>query len=240
MPTISHVTFAAHGNPPLRLEGLLHRTETATPPVGSCVLLHPHAVFRGSMHTWLLSRIADRLAEDGWTVLRFNFRGVGASEGCSGDGAGEVYDVLGALAFLADVTGLARTCQDKLISAESARDQEEPPYRVAVVGWSFGALVGLLLAEHDVRVTDWVGIGPPTRRLKAIPMVDPPYRALLGWPARRCVIVGELDELYPPRSVAVLDPDVVHVVPGADHFMADRDEEVADVVSRALKQEPTQ
>lgn len=224
MPTVSHVTFPAHGDPPLRLEGRLHRTEAGTLPVGSCVLLHPHAIFRGSMDTWLLSRVADRLAEDGWTVLRFNFRGVGASEGISGDGTGELHDVVGALAFLDKIAGLASA--------------EEPPYRVAVVGWSFGALVGLLLAEHQVRVTDWVGIGPPTRRLNAIMMVDPPYRALPGWPARRCVIVGEFDELYPPRSVAVLDPDVVHIMPGADHFMADRDDEVADVVSRALERDP--
>jgi alpha/beta superfamily hydrolase len=111
---------------------------------------------------------------------------------------------------------------------------------VAAVGWSFGALVGLLLAEHQVRVTDWVGISPPTRRLKAISMVDPPYHALPGWPARRCVIVGERDELYPPRSVAVLDPAVVHIMPGADHFMTDRYEEVADVVSRVLTDDPTQ
>ncbi|MGH8886009.1 MAG: alpha/beta hydrolase [Egibacteraceae bacterium] len=223
MPTVSHVTFLAHGDPPLKLEGLLHRTEAGTPPVGFCVLLHPHAIFRGSMDTWLLSRVAHRLAEDGWTVLRFNFRGVGASEGTSGDGTGELHDVVGALAFLDKVAGLASA--------------EEPSHRVAVVGWSFGALVGLLLAEHQVRVTDWVGIGPPTRRLNAITIVDPPYRALPGWPARRCVIVGEFDELYPPRSVAVLDPDVVHVMPGADHFMADRDDEVADVVSRALERD---
>lgn len=184
------------------------------------------------MDTWLLAQIADRLAEERWTVLRFNFRGVGASEGSSGDGTGELQDVLGALAFLDEIAG----------------GRGEPPFpggrgapsrRVAVVGWSFGALVGLLLAEHQVRVTDWVGIGPPTRRLKAIPMVDPPYRALPSWPARRCVIVGELDELYPPRSVTMLDPAVVHVMPGADHFMTDRCEEVAAVVSRALRHDRT-
>jgi alpha/beta superfamily hydrolase len=228
MPTASHVTFTAHGDPPIKLEGLLHRAKAGGPPVGSCVLLHPHAVFRGSMNAWLLSRIADRLAEDGWTTLRFNFRGVGASEGSCGDGTGELYDVLGALAFL-----------DKVAGSAAPQGQGEHSDRMAVVGWSFGALVGLLLAEHEVRVTDWVGIGPPTRRLKAIPMVDPPYHALPGWSARRCVIVGELDELYPPRSVAVLDPDVVHIMSGTDHFMADRYEEVADVVSRVLKREPS-
>ncbi len=185
------------------------------------------------MDAWLLSRIADRLAEDGWTVLRFNFRGVGASEGSSGDGTGELHDVLGGLAFLDKVAGMAGA-GGRGESPHEPGGRGESPCRVAVVGWSFGALVGLLLAKYQVRVTDWVGIGPPTRRLRAIPMVDPPYHALPGWSARRCVVVGELDELYPPRSVGVLDPDVVHVMPGADHFMAGRDEEVADVVSRVL------
>jgi alpha/beta superfamily hydrolase len=221
MPQLSHVTFKASGEPALRLEGQLHRPDYGVVPIGVCLLLHPHSMFGGSMDTWLLSQVAQRLVGEGWTVLRPNFRGVGASEGESSDGSGEVMDALGALAFLTKVTCV------------QGREQATAVRR-AVVGWCFGALVGLLLAEHDVPITDWVGIAPPTRRLKAIPIVDPPYRALAGWRARRCVIVGEFDQLYPPGSVAVLDPDVVHVVPGADHFMADRDE-VAEVVCRALR-----
>ena len=215
MPLVSHVTFNAAGHPAYRLEGLLHRPERAAETVGACVLLPPHPMFGGTMETWLLERVAERLAADGWIALRVNFRGVGASEGSTSDGSGEVWDALGALAFL-----------DTLAV---------PGARRAVVGWSFGALVGLLLAEHDTAVTDWVGIGPPTRSLKAIAMAEPPYEALPEWPARRCVIVGELDLLYPPRSVAVLYPDLIHVVPGADHFMGERGEEVAEVVSRALR-----
>ena len=235
MPTVAHVTFAAHGDPPLRLEGRLHRAKAGIPPAGSCVLLHPHPVFRGSMDTWLIARIAERLAEEGWIVLRFNFRGVGASEGSSSDGTGELLDLLGALAFVDKVTGAIPGGRGESPPTPGGRGRSA--HRVAVVGWGFGALVGLLLAECQVRVTDWVGIAPPTRHLKAIPMVDPPYRALPSWPARRCVIVGECDVLYPPGLVATLDPDVVHVMPGADHFMADRCEEVAAVVCRALKRE---
>jgi alpha/beta superfamily hydrolase len=223
MPQLSHVIFKASGEPPLRLEGQLHRPDRSAAAVGVCLLLHPHAMFGGSMNVWLLSQVAERLVSEGWMVLRPNFRGVGKSEGESSDGSGEVLDALGALAFLDQMTGPAGRAS-----------------RRVVVGWSFGALVGLLLAEHRITITDWVGISPPTRRLKALSMVDPPYRALSGWRARRCVIVGELDQLYPPGSVAVLDPDVVHVVPGADHFMTDHDEEVADVVSRALRRSEEQ
>jgi len=216
MPLVSHVTFTAEGLPAYRLEGLLHRPERGAGTVGGCVLLAPHPMFGGSMETLLLEQVAERLAADGWTALRVNYRGVGASEGSTSDGSGEVWDALGALKFLGTLA--------------------DPGPRRAVVGWSFGALVGLLLAEHDTAGTDWIGMGPPTRPLKAIAMAEPPYQALPGWPAHRCAIVGELDELYPPRSVAVLCLDVVHIVPGADHFMADRGEEVAEAVSRALAQ----
>ena len=178
------------------------------------------------METWLLLRVATRLSSEGWTVLRVNFRGMGASEGESTDGSGEVLDALGALRFLEMAT---------LEKATEPSPRPDAQGRLAVVGWSFGALVGLLLAEHEAPVTDWIGIGPPTRRLNALAIADPPYSALPGWRAHRSVIVGEFDQLYPPGSVAVLEPDVVHVVPGADHFMADRDDEVADVVSRALR-----
>lgn len=221
MPQPAHVTFTSSGEPALRLEGQLHCPAPGTAAGGACLLLPAHPMFGGSMETWLLLRVATRLSSEGWTVLRVNFRGMGASEGESTDGSGEVLDALGALSFLEKAT--------------EPSPRPDAQGRLAVVGWSFGALVGLLLAEHEAPVTDWIGIGPPTRRLNALAIADPPYSALPGWRAHRSVIVGEFDQLYPPGSVAVLEPDVVHVVPGADHFMADRDDEVADVVSRALR-----
>jgi alpha/beta superfamily hydrolase len=163
------------------------------------------------MDVWLLPAIAERLAEHGWASLRFNFRTVGRAEPT--DGRAECADLEAALDVLA------------------ARLPEVS--RLAVVGWSFGALVGMLYGPQDPRITDWVGIGAPTRFADQAPMALPPAD-LDRWSVRKTVIVGEHDTFFPPSTVGVLHPDTVHIVPGADHFLFDRDDEVADLVVSAL------
>lgn len=203
-------------SPPL-LEGRLRRPASRPARPRIAVLCHPHPAFGAHMDVWLLPTIGARLAQEGWTVLRFNVRGVGRSEPGPGtwDGSSERHDLAGALA--------------------AARDQvDDAPERVAIVGWSFGALLGLLHGVADPSVTDWVGIGPPTRPVDALDMVPLPYGEVRAWSARRTVVVGEHDQFFPPDTVEALAPAVVHVVSGADHFLFDRDREVADLVASAL------
>jgi uncharacterized protein len=208
VPT-EHVRFRAADDLALTLDGRLrspHRT-----PAGIAVLTHPHPSYGGNMDVWLLPTIAERLAEHGWASLRFNFRSAGSGAPC--DGHAETGDLAGAVGF---VVGAFPDLS-----------------RVALVGWSFGALVGMLYGPTDPRVTDWVGIGAPTRVVSQAPMAPPPT-GLAGWTARKTVIVGEHDTFFPPSTVGVLAPDVVQVVPGADHFLFDRDDEVADLIVTAL------
>lgn len=199
------------------LEGRLRRAATASGPPHVAVLCHPHPAFGGHMDVWLLPRIGERLAQHGWTILRFNVRGVGGSEAGPGrwDGEQERLDLAAAVRVLQEHAG-------------------HKPLRTAIVGWSFGALLGLLHGLTDPTVTDWVGIGPPTRPIDSLPMVAVPYRDVADWQARRTVIVGALDQFFPPDTVEVLAPHATHVVEGADHFLFDRDEEVADLVTTAL------
>src|SRR5687768_358153 len=96
------------------------------------------------MDNWLLPALAAALADVGWASVRFNFRGTGASEGQYGGGFAEVADVAGAFSHLDAV--LPRG--------------EVSPHRRALVGWSFGALVGLRYAA-SYPLDDWVGIAPP-------------------------------------------------------------------------------
>lgn len=178
---------------------------------GAAVICHPHPAYGGNMDVWLLPTIAERLAGHGWASLRFNFRTAGRAEPT--DGRSECADLAAALDFVAArLPGVNR---------------------VAVVGWSFGALVGMLHGPHDPRVTDWVGIGAPTRYAEQAPMALPPAD-LDRWSARKTVIVGEHDTFFPPSTVEVLHPDAVHIVPGTDHFLFDRDDEVADLVVSVL------
>lgn len=188
------------------LQGRLSQPGTA--PVGAALILHPHPAFGGHMDVWLLPQIAERLRGEGWMSLRINFRGVEGSQGTQTGGRKEHLDALGALEWL------------------RMQAQDLP---LAVVGWSFGAMIGLRLGQA---VDGWIGIGPPTRHVDEVPLQG----ALVpdDLPPLRRVIVGEHDQFFPPDTTSVLRPDRTIVVPGADHFMFDRDLEVANHVVACL------
>lgn len=184
-----------------------------TTPAGTAVLCHPHPGFGGHMDSWLLPRIAERLAERGWVALRFDFRGVRNGGAVSAGACEEAADLAGA--------------------CRAARDRAPAGRRCAVVGWSFGALVGVHHGLRDERVTDWVGIAPPTGPVAGVALPPLPV-GVAAWAARRTAIVGAHDQFFPPASLGVLAPDATAVLEGADHFLFDRDDEVADLVVEAL------
>lgn len=193
----------------LELPARLRRPAAAA--AGAVVLCHPHPAFGGSMDVWLLPTLAERLAANGWVVLRFNFRPD------VGDGADAVPDVAAAV-------------HAAVAAAEGGK-------RVAIVGWSLGALVGLLHGPTDPRVTDWVGIAPPSRPMPdgwaARPLAPVPP-GLERWRARRAVVVGSEEQYYPASDAPVFAADNLMIVPGADHFFFDRDDEVAELVATWL------
>jgi uncharacterized protein len=82
-----------------RLEALLEEPEEGAPRVAALVC-HPHPLFGGTMHNKVVYRMARGLRKSGCVVLRFNFRGVGASEGKHGELVGEIEDARSALAWL--------------------------------------------------------------------------------------------------------------------------------------------
>jgi uncharacterized protein len=206
------VRFSAGGGDRGAVQGRL-RVPALGATVGTAVLCHPHPAFGGHMDVWLLPTVAERLAEDGWAVLRFDFRSAARSAAVSADGSAEQADLAGALTYL----------------------RAAFPYvqRRAIVGWSYGALIGLLQGPHEPDVTDWVGISPPTNRRADLDL--PPFPTdVAAWAARRVVITGEHDQFFPADEVGVLAPDVVHIVEGADHFLFDLDRKVADLVAEVL------
>ena len=189
------------------LSGVL-RSPVGT-PVGSAVLLHPHPAHGGDRDVWLLPIIGAALAAAGWAVMRLNFRGVGDSGG-------------------QQTSGL-----DEHLDAEAAVDWMRTTYpevaQTAAVGWSFGAGIGLRLGT---RIDHWVGIAPPTRHLEGLALHGDLVPEVL--PPRRSVIVGSHDQFFPPDTVSVLSPDRVVVLQDADHFLFDRDPEVAGHVVELL------
>ena len=193
------------------LESDLRIAEPAVPARGSAVLVHPHPAFGGHRDVWLLPLLAARLAAAGWTTLRIDTRGVRRSTGTSGDGAAEGADVAAAAAHVRSVASGADRC--------------------AVIGWSFGALAALHAPALDPAITDWVGIAAPTRPVPDVALAPlPPLPAV-----RRAAVVGELDPWFGPATLGVLALDAVRVLPGADHFFFDRDDDVADAVLELLR-----
>ncbi|MDQ3964220.1 MAG: alpha/beta hydrolase [Actinomycetota bacterium] len=109
-------------------------------PSGVVVMCHPHPHDGGTMNAPLLLALKDALLTGSRAVLRFNFRGIGASEGSSGDGTDEVADALGAIEF--------------------ARDRN-PALPLALIGWSFGASVAIRSVPDAGNVSAVIAIAPP-------------------------------------------------------------------------------
>ena len=166
----------------------------------------------------LIQEIAGVLEDSGWVALRFNFGGVGGSEGVFSDGSEEPADVRAGLDYLEMMDGV--------------REGE-----VSVVGWSFGAWMALLSACDGLPAHTLVAIAPP---LMMYEWQGYPERLASSETGRK-YIVGEDDRLCPPETlrsfagdVSKSDVDNITVLPGADHFIIGREREVALLVARTL------
>jgi alpha/beta superfamily hydrolase len=182
------------------------------------------------MHNGVVVAIAGALASRGVMALRFNFRGVGASEGVHDNGRGERDDVAGALDWLLAQPGV-------------------DPRRVSLVGYSFGACVGLAHAQIDPRVSAFAGVGLAAEFCDADAMRSftgkgqEAARALLGlqpaagsFTCPKLFVTGERDRLAPPGELLSLverlpAPKSVQIVPGTDHFWRGSEREVGELVA---------
>lgn len=216
MPLPLHRSLMLPG-PAGRLEALLWSTparENGTAPLLAAVVCHPHPLFGGTMHNKVVYQAAKTLHSFGLPVLRFNFRGVGLSEGAHDKGQGEYDDVFAALDFL-------------------AAEYSDVPLLVA--GFSFGSWVGLRAGCADARVTDLIGLGLPVGDLGGRGFS---YLDTCGKP--KLLVSGEFDQYGPPEklkslvahfSAMVKERTAVAIVRGADHFftghLAELDREIA-------------
>lgn len=194
----------------LNLEGLL--TVPGHPDGGvPLVICHPHPLFGGTMKNYVLAALARAAGNAGITCLRFNFRGVGASEGSYGEGLAEMGDVTAALDHLCD------HLQTSVID---------------LAGYSFGARVGLLVGATDPRVRKLVGIAPP------VTMMDMGEGAKC--PKPKLMVRGTRDEVCLEADFkrwygALPEPKNEVIIEGADHFYQGMEEEIALKILRFLK-----
>jgi uncharacterized protein len=175
------------------------------PPRGAAVVCHPHPQYGGDMDVPLVVTITEALVGAGFAALRFNFGGVGASEGAYGGGDAEQCDV-----------GAAEAALVSHVPAGTP---------IAIVGYSFGAWVGALAALGLQRVGRVVAVAPP------LSFFDWGFAARLG--ERLSVVVGSRDQ-YCPRDAldrfAAAQRIRPTIIAGADHFFGGVD----DAVGRAI------
>lgn len=199
-----NITFSA-GN--LILEGVMHlpRENETLPAV---VLCHPHPLYGGSMDNNVILSLSYALVNESLIVLRFNFRGVGKSEGEFANGIGEQEDVIAAIDWLVNQPNV--DCQ-----------------RIGLAGYSFGALVALSVAFRDSRISALSLISPPLKSAQIM--------TLKKWTKPKFVIFGSNDFVVSAKERELisqeLEPDQLYLVPGADHFWWGYEEEVARKVS---------
>ncbi|MBI2194352.1 MAG: alpha/beta hydrolase [Planctomycetes bacterium] len=179
------------------------------------VLCHPDPRMGGTMDDRVVCALAARLNAAGHSVLRFNFRGVGGSEGRFGDGDGEKRDCQAAMAFL---------------SSRPAVDAS----RLFLVGYSFGSVVGLEAALDERGCRGYAGVGYPTDCFKGEGAAERPNGGLpllfIGGDQDPWCRVAELEKAV---SGARLQAEF-HVIPKANHFFR-REDELEQVAEAVLK-----
>ena len=190
---MSKVQSVVFGGPAGRLEGILkHDPAVESPKVA--VVCHPHPLYQGTMHNKVVFAVASALFDAGCSVLRFNFRGVGLSEGSHDKGRGEIGDTLAAVLFLRD---------------------RYPAHPCAVAGFSFGAWMALEAARRDPSLISVIAVAPPLKYINAtiLRKLSIPKLFLQGTADEICVPEA-LQDLYP----SIADPKELVLLEGASHF----------------------
>lgn len=191
----------------LSLEGEYAPAEgpPADAPRAGAVLCHPHPQYGGTMRSIVISALFAALPAQGIACVRFNFRGVEASEGTHSEGRDEPLDAVAAIDYLA------------------ARVPATAP--VAAVGWSFGGDIALAL--DDARLAGWVAIAPPLR-------FHDGRDTAAGDPRPKLLVLAANDEFRDAgevtEEVAGWTNTRVEVVAGASHFFVGRTDRVVTAV----------
>jgi alpha/beta superfamily hydrolase len=184
------------------------------------IIAHPHPLFGGTMDNKVVTTIARAFTDNGAATWRFNFRGVGATEGAHDEGRGETDDMLAVIAHVRE------------------RHAGVPLW---LAGFSFGGAVAVR-AAGKADFAQLVLVAPGFRRISAHGMGEPPDPddPALGAPGRHdaantLVIHGDLDETVPlADSLAWATPREVPVavVPGGEHFFHRKLHVLREIVSR--------
>lgn len=183
-----------------RLEG--RYTHSKTPNAPLAIVLHPQPEHGGTMNNKLTYYLFQTFVERGFSVLRFNFRGVGKSQGAYDEGEGELSDAASALDWMQDLN-------------------KNAPY-VWVAGFSFGAWIGMQLLMRRPEVAGFISIAPPSNAYD--------FSFLAPCPTSGLILQGGKDNIVPPHHTEQLAERLraqkgieidYRTIDGAGHFFND-------------------
>ncbi len=196
-----------------RLEGRYHQNKQPNAPVA--IILHPHPQFGGTMNNPIVHALYYMFVERDFSVLRFNFRGVGRSQGLFDSGLGELSDAAAALDWLQTFNRDARTCW--------------------IAGLSFGSWISMQLLMRRPEIDGFISIAPPAN------LYD--FSFLAPCPSSGLMINGDNDAVTPNEDVVKLverlktQKGIVidhRVLAGANHFFEKNQEELLAYVESYL------
>jgi alpha/beta superfamily hydrolase len=196
-----------------RLEGRYQPSKIPQPP--TVLILHPHPQGGGTMNNKVVYHLFHTFVGHQFAALRFNFRGVGRSQGSFDHGQGELADAAAALDWL------------------QAHNPDSP--RCWIAGFSFGAWIGMQLLMRRPEIEGFISIAPPAN------LYD--FSFLAPCPASGLIVQGDKDELVPEADSAKLahklqaQRDITidfKVIKGANHFFVDHLEEMTSLVDKHL------
>jgi len=200
-----------------RLQGHYHPGRGDNAPIA--LLLHPHPQHGGTMNNRVVFEIFQVFARRGFSALRFNFRGVGRSQGSYDEGLGELSDAAAALDWLQANNPDAEQCW--------------------IAGFSFGAWICMQLLMRRPEITGFVTMAPPAN------LYD--FSFLAPCPVSGLVIQGAADAVALEPDVAKLAQKLSSqrnvevnytVIPGADHFFTDKLDVVAATIDGYVAPRP--
>lgn len=205
-----------------RLEGRYHPQKAKDAPIA--IVLHPHPQFGGTMNNRVVYNLHYAFYNMGFTVLRFNFRGVGRSQGEYDQGQGELSDAASALDYLQTMNPNSKHCW--------------------VAGFSFGAWIGMQLLMRRPEITGFISVAPPAN------MYD--FSFLAPCPASGLIVNGTADRVAKPQDTRIL-VDKLHEqkgititheeMEGAGHFFEDEETQMnpmIDMVKAYVKRRLTE
>jgi len=200
-----------------RIEGRYHHCKQPNAPIA--LLLHPHPQHGGTMNNKVVYSLYHAFVRRGFSALRFNFRGVGRSQGSFDRGEGELSDAAAALDWLQGYNANASSCW--------------------IGGFSFGAWIGMQLLMRRPEIDGFIAIAPPAN------LYD--FSFLAPCPSSGLILQGDHDTIVSLEAAQKLVNKLSHqrdikidyrIVKGADHFFQSHMDEVTAHVDSYIAAHP--